>query len=220
MNEKSVVNNGLSIIENYNDLFTQITRAKDASDISHLRARVKDFATIYENVDSKMVDNINAMFLQKMKDMISENEDLFERLKKKMDGIQNRMFEFDGKMNDSQAVQYRVSQLMVQLPKTMNDANVNHISNVLESSIKSGIVGSKAVLELLKYPAYANMVSERIKELAFQGSKSVEELAFDKVKEAEIEKTRKSLASTFNQGFQLRIILKRFKKEIAPSVWA
>ena len=40
----------------------------------------------------------------------------------------------------------------------------------------------RQVLELLKYPAYADMVSAKIRERAFEGSKSSAEQAFDRLK--------------------------------------
>lgn len=42
---------------------------------------------------------------------------------------------------------------MSQMPKVMNSNHANRITKVLTDSINSGVIGSKAVLELLKYPA-------------------------------------------------------------------
>ena len=108
---------------------------------------------------------------------------------------------------------------MSQMPKVMNSNHANRITKVLTDSINSGVIGSKAVLELLKYPAYADMVSAKIRERAFEGSKSSAEQAFDRLKESELKEAEQGLASVYMQGFHLRNIEKQviaFKK---PSAW-
>ena len=90
---------------------------------------------------------------------------------------------------------------------------------VLTDSINSGVIGSKAVLELLKYPAYADMVSAKIRERAFEGSKSSAELAFDRLKESELKEAEQGLASVYLQGFHLRNIEKQVNAFKKPSAW-
>ena len=97
----------------------------------------------------------------------------------------------------------------------MNSNHANRITKVLTDSINSGVIGSKAVLELLKYPAYADMVSAKIRERAFEGSKSSAEQAFDRLKESELKEAEQGLASVYMRGFHLRNIEKQvnaFKK--------
>lgn len=96
---------------------------------------------------------------------------------------------------------------------------LNRITKVLTDSINSGVIGSKAVLELLKYPAYADMVSAKIRERAFEGSKSSAEQAFDRLKEAELKEAEQGLASVYMQGFHLRNIEKQVNAFKKPSAW-
>ena len=105
------------------------------------------------------------------------------------------------------------------MPKVMNSNHANRITKVLTDSINSGVVGSKAVLELLKYPAYADMVSAKIRERAFEGSKSSAEQAFDRLKESELKEAEQGLASVYMQGFHLRNIEKQVNAFKKPSAW-
>lgn len=106
-----------------------------------------------------------------------------------------------------------------QMPKVMNSNHANRITKVLTDSINSGVIGSKAVLELLKYPAYADMVSAKIRERAFEGSKSSAEQAFDRLKESELKEAEQGLASVYMQGFHLRNIEKQVNAFKKPSAW-
>ena len=108
---------------------------------------------------------------------------------------------------------------MSQMPKVMNSNHANRITKVLTDSINSGVIGSKAVLELLKYPAYADMVSAKIRERAFEGSKSSAEQAFDRLKESELKEAEQGLASVYMQGFHLRNIEKQVNAFKKPSAW-
>ena len=116
-------------------------------------------------------------------------------------------------------VQSKALQLMSQMPKVMNSNHANRITKVLTDSINSGVIGSKAVLELLKYPAYADMVSAKIRERAFEGSKSSTEQAFDRLKESELKEAEQGLASVYMQGFHLRNIEKQVNAFKKPSAW-
>ena len=103
--------------------------------------------------------------------------------------------------------------------KVMNSNHANRITKILNDSINSGVIGSKAVLELLKYPAYADMVSAKIRERAFEGSKSSAEQAFDRLKESELKEAEQGLASVYMQGFHLRNIEKQVNAFKKPSAW-
>lgn len=109
--------------------------------------------------------------------------------------------------------------IMSQMPKVMNSNHANRITKVLTDSINSGVIGSKAVLELLKYPAYADMVSAKIRERAFEGSKSSAEQAFDRLKESELKEAEQGLASVYMQGFHLRNVEKQVNAFKKPSAW-
>ena len=67
--------------------------------------------------------------------------------------------------------------------------------------------------------AYADMVSAKIRERAFEGSKSSAEQAFDRLKESELKEAEQGLASVYMQGFHLRNIEKQVNAFKKPSAW-
>lgn len=66
---------------------------------------------------------------------------------------------------------------------------------------------------------YADMVSAKIRERAFEGSKSSAEQAFDRLKESELKEAEQGLASVYMQGFHLRNIEKQVNAFKKPSAW-
>lgn len=215
----TVANNGLTIVENYNKLFEQIAKAKTVDDVRTLVASVKDFISVYKRVDKNMVNEIYGKLQSKLQDMVAENAFVYERMNSKVEEIRNRGYDFAKEKDDSQAVQTKALQIMSQMPKQMNNTNANRITKILNDSINSGVVGSKAVLELLKYPVYADMVSAKVRERAFEGSKSAMEQAFDRLKESELKDAEQSLASVYLQGFHLRNIEKQVNAFKKPTAW-
>ena len=211
--------NGMTIVESYNKLFEQIAKAKTIDDVRTLVASVKGFISMYKRVDKNMVNEIYDKFQTKLKDMVAENAFVYERMNGKVEEIRNRGYDFAQEKDDSQAVQTKALQIMSQMPKQMNNTNANRITKILNDSINSGVVGSKVVLELLKYPAYADMVSVKVRERAFEGSKSATEQAFDRLKEAELKDAEQALASVYLQGFHLRNIEKQVNAFKKPTTW-
>lgn len=212
-------NNGITIIESYNKLSGQIAKAKTVDDVRTLVASVKEFISMYKRVDKNMVNEVYDKFQNKLKDMVAENAFVYERMNNKVEEIRNRGYDFAKEKDDSQAVQAKALQIMSQMPKQMNNTNANRITKILNDSINSGVVGSKAVLELLKYPVYADMVSAKVRERAFEGSKSATEQAFDRLKESELKETEQALASVYMQGFHLRNIEKQVNAFKKPTTW-
>ena len=215
----TIANNGLTIIENYNKLFQQIAKAKTVDDVRTLVASVKDFISVYKKVDKSMVNEIYDKFKNKLHDMVAENAFVYDRMNNRVEEIRNRGYDYSNEKDDTQAVQSKALQLMAQMPKTMNSNHANRITKILNDSINSGVVGSKAVLELLKYPAYADMVSAKVRERAYEGSKSATEQAFDRLRESELREAEQGLASVYMQGFHLRNIEKQVVAFKKPTAW-
>lgn len=215
----TVANNGLTIIENYNKISQQIAKTKTVDDVRTLVTSVKDFISVYKKVDKNMVNEIYDKLQSKLQDMVAENAFVYDRMNSKVEEIRNRGYDYANEKDDSQAVQSKALQLMAQMPKLMNSTNTNRVTKILNDSINSGVVGSKAVLELLKYPAYADMVSAKVRERAFSGSKSATEQAFDRLKESETKDAEQALASVYMQGFHLRNIEKQVNAFKKPSSW-
>lgn len=215
----TVANNGLTIIENYNKISQQIAKTKTVDDVRTLVASVKDFISVYKRVDKNMVNEIYDKLQSKLQDMVAENAFVYDRMNSKVEEVRNRGYDHANEKDDSQAVQSKALQLMSQMPKVMNSNHANRITKILNDSINSGVVGSKAVLELLKYPAYADMVSAKVRERAFSGSKSATEQAFDRLKESETRDAEQALASVYMQGFHLRNIEKQVNAFKKPSSW-
>ncbi len=215
----TIANNGLTIIENYNNLFQQIAKAKTVDDMRTLVESVKDFISVYKKVDKSMVNEIYEKLQSKLRDMIAENAFVYDRTNNRVEEIRNRGYDYAKENDDTQAVHHKVLQLMSQMPKTMNSNHANRITKILNDSINSGVVGSKAVLELLKYPVYADMVSAKIRERAFEGSKSATQQVFDRLKESELKEAEQALASVYMMGFHLRNLEKRVLAFKKPSNW-
>lgn len=205
----TIANNGLTIVENYNKLLEQFRKTKTIDDVRILVASVRDFISVYKRVDKNMVNEIYEKLQGKLQDMVAENAFVYDRMNNRVEEIRNRGYDYANEQDDTQAVQSKALQLMSQMPKVMNSNHANRITKVLTDSINSGVIGSKAVLELLKYPAYADMVSAKIRERAFEGSKSSAEQAFDRLKESELKEAEQGLASVYMQGFHLRNIEKQ-----------
>ncbi len=216
----TIANNGLTIVENYNKLFEQIAKAKTVDDVRIMVASVRDFISVYKRVDKSMVNEIYDKLQNKLQDMVAENAFVYERMNNRVEEVRNRGYDYANEKDDTQAVQSKALQLMSLMPKVMNSNHANRITKILTDSINSGVIGSKAVLELLKYPAYADMVSTKIRERAFEGSKSSSEQAFDRLKEAELKEAEQGLASVYMQGFHLRNIEKQVNAFKKPSAWS
>ncbi len=215
----TIANNGLTIIENYNKMFEQIAKAKTVDDVRAMVATAKEFISLYKTVDKTLVNKVYEKLQTKLNDMIDENEFVYQRTNARAEEVRNRTYDFSGEKDDTQAVQARLLQLMAKMPKVYNNSNANRITKELNEAINSGVVGSKAVLELLKYPAYADRVSATVRERAFEGSKTPAQKAFENGNAAQLRETEQALASVYMQGFHLRNIAKQVTAFKKPSVW-
>ena len=215
----TIANNGLTIIENYNKLLEQFRKTKTIDDVRILVASVRDFISVYKRVDKNMVNEIYEKLQVKLQDMVAENAFVYDRMNNRVEEIRNRAYDYANEKDDTQAVQSKALQLMSQMPKVMNSNHANRITKILNDSINTGVIGSKAVLELLKYPAYADMVSTKIRERAFEGSKSATEQAFERLRESEMREAEQALASVYMQGFHLRKMAKQVDAFKRPSNW-
>lgn len=213
-------NNGLAIVERHNALLEWIRKANSADDMRQLFADVKEFVAMYGEVDTDAVNRVFERYNDKLQEMLNENDVVYNRLSEQAETIGNRAYDFANEKDDTQAVQSKTLQIMAQLPKEKTLANTFNIVNVIEQAIKSGIVGCKAVLELMKYPAYLDMVSESQKHKAFVGSKSESQQAFERLKEKELQEVEKNRADIYLVGFHLRNIEKQVKSFKKSSVWA
>ena len=215
----TIANNGLTIVENYNKLLEQFRKTKTIDDVRILVASVRDFISVYKRVDKNMVNEIYEKLQVKLQDMVAENAFVYDRMNNRVEEIRNRAYDYANEKDDTQAVQSKALQLMSQMPKVMNSNHANRITKILNDSINTGVIGSKAVLELLKYPAYADMVSTKIRERAFEGSKSATEQAFERLRESEMREAEQALASVYMQGFHLRKMAKQVDAFKRPSNW-
>lgn len=220
MAKKTIANNGLTIIENYNKMFEQIAKAKTVDDVRAMVASAKEFISVYKTVDKSLVERIYTKLQTKLQDMIDENEFVYQRTNARAEEVRNRSYDFAGEKDDTQAVQTKLLQLMARMPKVMNSNHTNQITKILNESINSGVVGSKAVIELLKYPAYADVVSANVRERAFEGSKSPAQKAFESGNATQLRETEQALATVYMQGFHLRNMAKQVTAFKKPSAWS
>jgi hypothetical protein len=199
-----------NIISRYNKLFFKINGAKTVDDIRNIYDEVKKFEITYKLVDKETVKKVNELFLNRMNDMVTENEIIHQGILDKIEELNKTEFDYSKEKDDSQAVQAKTLELMSRLPKYKNLANSGVISQTIGSTIKSGTSGAKAVLELLKYPAYVDMVDERFRQQAFIASKSIKQIQFETKRELDLEKMNQANAQAILQGFHLRTIQKKF----------
>lgn len=208
-----------SIVEQHNNLFDRITRARVAEDMSTLYPDIKQFVSNFQSVDKTSTDHIFKLYTDKLHDMLAENDLAYTRLVDQVDVLQNNEYDFAGEKDDTQAVQSRVLQLMAQLPKTKTAANAGIIANIIDQTIASGAISCKAVLELMKYPAYIDMISGRQRQNALDGSKSETQKAFERLTESGLKDLGTSLANVYFQGFHLRQLEKQIVQFQQSSVW-
>lgn len=194
----------LSLIQQYNDLFGGINKAKTVEDMRTLETAVKGFYNDYKGADIESTLRIVNMYADKLHSMVSDNSATFDKLNEKLSNIKGREYDFAGEKDDTGAVQTRMLQLMGQLPKTKTTANASAIKNTINEVISSGVVGSKAVLQLMGYPAYTDMVDEMQKHNAVEGSKSEAQKVAERYNDTEYQKVSAECAETYNTGFLLR----------------
>jgi len=212
--------NGITLVEKHNELLERIRKASSVESVRNLFLDVKEFVSLYEEIDITSVKRVFGKYADKIADMLEENEAVYNRLTEKVEAVERREYDFSGEKEDVQAVQGRVLMLMAELPKTKTTANAGIVANVIDKAIKAGTVGCKAVQELMKYPAYSDMVSENQKNSAYLGGKSEEQRVFEKVKEKELRNIEKVRADVFLEGFHLRNINKRVLELKKSSRWA
>ena len=212
-------NTGVSIIEAYNNVVAQIRKAKTVDEIRTVSGVAKDFISTYKTVDADMVNEVYVKLQDRLNELLTENDFVYERALKKVDEIKNRAYDFKGEKDDTQQVQAKALQLMASMPKNANNTNINKATTLLTESINSGVIGSKAVIELLKYPMFANLVSEPIREKAFEGSKSQAQKAFESANATESRDAEQALANVYMQGYHIRTIIKQVEAFKKPRAW-
>ena len=143
-------NTGVSIIEAYNNVVAQIRKAKTVDEIRTVSGVAKDFISTYKTVDADMVNEVYAKLQDRLNELLTENDFVYERPLKKVDEIKNRAYDFKGEKDDTQQVQAKALQLMASMPKNANNTNINKATTLHTESINSGVIGSKGVIELLK----------------------------------------------------------------------
>ena len=198
----------LNVVQRHNSLFNRIEKAKVA-DISELFYDVKDFYTECKDVDRISVKRIVNKYVEKFRQMLDDNTAAYNKKNEKLNEAKNEYYDFAGEKDDTGAVQTMIFQLMGSLPKVNNKANAYTISTVIDNAIKSGVVGCKAVLALIQYPAYADMVNERQKAKAVDGSKSDAQKAFEHAMGLTQREYAKQCAELYHEGARLRRLNKR-----------
>ena len=198
----------LNVVQRHNSLFNRIEKAKVA-DISELFCDVKDFYTECKDVDRISVKRIVNKYVEKFRQMLDDNTAAYNKKNEKLNEAKNEYYDFAGEKDDTGAVQTMIFQLMGSLPKVNNKANAYTINTVIDNAIKSGVVGCKAVLALIQYPAYADMVNERQKAKAVDGSKSDAQKAFEHAMGLTQREYAKQCAELYHEGARLRRLNKR-----------
>ena len=199
----------LNLVRRHNSLFNRIEKATVA-DVSELFYDVKDFYTECKDVDRISVKRIVNKYVEKFRQMLDDNTAAYNKKNEKLNEAKNERYDFSGEKDDKGAVQTMTLQLMGSLPpKVNNKANAYAINTAIDNAIKSGVVGCKAVLALIQYPAYADRVNERQKAKAVDGSKSDAQKAFEHAMGLTQREYAKQCAELYHEGARLRRLNKR-----------
>lgn len=198
----------LNVVQRHNSLFNRIKKAT-VEDISDLFYDVKDFYAECKEIDSVSAKRIVDKYVEKFQQMLNNNAAAYNKKNEKLNEAKNERYDFSSEKDDTGAVKTMTLQLMGSLPKVNNKANAYIINTVIDNAIKSGVVGCKAVLALNQYPVYADMVSERQKAKAVDGSKSSAQRAFESLMEKTQAEYGKQCVALYHQGARLRRLNKR-----------
>lgn len=198
----------LNVVQRHNELCKQIRNAT-VENISMLFDDVKNFYDECKEIDIVSAKRIVTMFSEKFQQMLNDNSAAYNKKNEKLNEAKNERYDFTGEKDDKSAVQTMLLQIMGSLPRVNNKANAYAINTTIDNAIKSGVVGCKAVLALIQYPAYADMVSEHQKAKAVYGSKSDAQRAFEHMMETTQAEYGKQCAELFHKGFRLRRLNKR-----------
>lgn len=208
-----------SMVEQHNSLFMGIQRAETREDISNLYQGVKNFTDAYSAIDPDSANKIYDQYSHKLNEMLETNEELYQKFRQQFDELRNTQYSFAGEKDDRQAIDSKVLQLLAQMPKRVTQASESQLRNNLIKEINSGIIGSKAVLQLLNYPAYSDLLTPDLKTRALNNSKTKEQLKFEAKKEEAEKELSSIMAKAYMRGFHLRNIAKRIDRNSKISNW-
>lgn len=198
----------LNVVQRHNELCKQIRNATIES-MSELFNDISDFYAECKEIDNVSAKRIVTMFSEKFRQMLDDNASAYDKKNKKLNEAKNERYDFSGEKDDTGAVQTMTLQLMGSLPKVSNKANAHAINTAIDNAIKSGVVGCKAVLALIQYPVYADMVNERQKAKAVDGSKSDAQKAFERLMKKTQAEYGKQCVELYHQGARLHRLNKR-----------
>lgn len=198
----------LNIVQRHNELCKQI-RSATVENVSELFNDVRDFYTECKEIDSVSAKRIVNMFSEKFWQMLDDNTIAYNKKCEKLNESKNEQYDFSGEKDDTGAVQTMTLQLMGSLPKVNNKANAYAINTTIDKALKSGVIGCRAVLALAQYPAYEDMVNERQRAKAVEGSKSVAQKAFESLMEKTQAEYGKQCVELYHQGARLHRLNKR-----------
>lgn len=199
----------LNMVTRYNDLFGRIRKAS-IEDVNEVFEDLKNFYSECKDYDTESVKHLINMFSDRFQQMLDDNATVYAKLFAGLEQAKNERYDFAGEKDDTAAVQTMTLQLLGSLPKVNNAANAYTINTTIDNAIKSGVVGCKAVLALIQNPVYADMVNERQKAKAVDGSKSSAQRAFESLMAKTQADYGKQCAESYHQGARLRRLNKRF----------
>lgn len=208
-----------SLVDQNNDLFTGINRAETRKEISSLYQDVKNFVDNYNEVDPVSTNRIYNQYSDKLNNMLETNEELYQEYRQQLNEVRKMQYSFNGEKDDRQAVDSKVLQLLAKMPKHVTQANESLLRNNLIKEVNSGIIGSKAVLQLLNYPAYSDLLTPDLKTRALNNSKTEKQLKFEAKKEEVEKELGNVVAKAYMRGFHLRNIAKSIDRNSKISNW-
>jgi hypothetical protein len=198
----------MSIIQDYNELFTDISKIDSVEAVREVSKKLKKFKSKHQEESPEDYRRLQEMFAEKVQGLLKLIENTFDEknaiLKKEKEKAYNSSREPDM----TNEINTAVLRLMARLPKKKTTGTGTQIMNILMSSLNSR-AGCLAVLELLKYPVYSEMIPQRIIEQAAEGSKSEDQKIFEQKQQQKISEIEQERNLAYLQGFHLRNMINK-----------
>lgn len=198
----------MSIIQDYNELFTDISTIGSVEAVREVSKKLKEFKSKHQEESPEDYRRLQEMFAEKVQGLLKLIENTFDEKNAILKKEKERTYNFSREPDMTNKINTATLQLMARLPKKKTTGTGSQIMNILVGSLNSR-VGCLAVLELLKSPAYSEMIPQRIIEQAAEGSKSEDQRIFEQNQQQKISEIDKERTQAYLQGFHLRNMIKK-----------
>ena len=197
------------MVNTCNDIFRATEQAKNYGDIVNMRNAIKSYIQKWPS-DEYRIKEMRNRFNRKIAELIEENQQGYQKSCQDLQTLKSVEYDYskEPKQYDAYSVQLRTKQLISQLPS--NPAKINREINIgiISDTIDSGVIGSRAVAELMELPKYSELVSESMRKRAYEGSNSDSQKTFEHEQDLKIQGATKAQAKYINELQNLGLVQK------------